>query len=144
MDPQPTTRERLIGAAASLFAERGFRGADVRSICNIARVNPGAVSYHFQRGDADTNASSGGAVDYPDIDDSFHTVTTSLTYHMLENGEDNDVVDNMFNVHVFPTSYVVGKEGRVMYCHIGFEEGDEDGIEQEILDLFAETEQASR
>ncbi len=47
MDPQPTTRERLIDAATSLFAERGFRGADIRSICNIARVNPGAVSYHF-------------------------------------------------------------------------------------------------
>ena len=47
MDPQPTTRERLIAAATSLFADRGFRGADVRSICNIARVNPGAVSYHF-------------------------------------------------------------------------------------------------
>jgi len=47
MEPQPTTRERLIEAATSLFAERGFLGADVRSICNIARVNPGAVSYHF-------------------------------------------------------------------------------------------------
>jgi peroxiredoxin len=62
-----------------------------------------------------------------------------LTYHMLENGEDNDVVDNIFNVHVFPTSYVVDKEGRVMYCHIGFEEGDEVSLEKEILSLFGET-----
>ncbi len=62
-----------------------------------------------------------------------------LTYHMLENGEDNDVVDSMFNVHVFPTSYVVDKEGRVMYCHIGFEEGDEAVLEKEILSLFGET-----
>lgn len=42
-----TTRERLIEAASSLFAERGYGGASVRDICDLARVNPGAVSYHF-------------------------------------------------------------------------------------------------
>lgn len=42
-----TTRERLIEAASALFAERGYGGASVRDICDIARVNPGAVSYHF-------------------------------------------------------------------------------------------------
>ena len=63
-----------------------------------------------------------------------------LTYHLLETEEDNDVVDNMFNVHVFPTSFMVDKEGRVMYCHIGFEEGDEATIEKEILTLFGESE----
>ena len=44
---QPTTRERLIAAGASVFADNGFRGAAVRDICNLARVNPGAISYHF-------------------------------------------------------------------------------------------------
>jgi hypothetical protein len=29
-----------------------------------------------------------------------------------------------------------------MYCHIGFEEGDEEGLEKEILELFAGSEQA--
>ncbi len=43
----PSTRERLIDAAAQLFARHGFRGAPVRDICNQARTNPGAVSYHF-------------------------------------------------------------------------------------------------
>jgi AcrR family transcriptional regulator len=43
----PTTRERLLDSATTLFAEHGFRGAAVRDICNQARVNPGAVSYHF-------------------------------------------------------------------------------------------------
>jgi AcrR family transcriptional regulator len=42
-----TTRERLVEAASVLFAERGYGGASVRDICDIARVNPGAVSYHF-------------------------------------------------------------------------------------------------
>jgi AcrR family transcriptional regulator len=42
-----STRQRLIEAASALFAERGYSGASVRDICNLARVNPGAVSYHF-------------------------------------------------------------------------------------------------
>lgn len=42
-----STRERLIEAASQLFARHGFRGAPVRDICNQARTNPGAVSYHF-------------------------------------------------------------------------------------------------
>jgi AcrR family transcriptional regulator len=42
-----STRERLVSAATSLFAEHGFRGASVRDICNLAGANPGAVSYHF-------------------------------------------------------------------------------------------------
>ena len=42
-----TTRQRLIDAASTLFAERGYGGASVRDICDLARVNPGAVSYHF-------------------------------------------------------------------------------------------------
>ena len=66
-----------------------------------------------------------------------------LTYHLLETEEDNDVVDEIFGVEWFPTSFLIDKEGRVMYCHIGFEEGDEEGLEKEILELFAETEQAS-
>jgi AcrR family transcriptional regulator len=41
------TRARLVNAASDLFAEHGYRGASVRDICNIARANPGAVSYHF-------------------------------------------------------------------------------------------------
>lgn len=43
----PTTRLRLVEAASTLFAERGYGGASVRDICNLARVNPGAVSYHY-------------------------------------------------------------------------------------------------
>lgn len=41
------TRDRLLDAAADLFARHGFRGASVRQICDLARANPGAVSYHF-------------------------------------------------------------------------------------------------
>ncbi len=41
------TRTRLLETAATLFAEHGYRGASVRHICDLARANPGAVSYHF-------------------------------------------------------------------------------------------------
>lgn len=41
------TRDRLLEAAAELFADRGYRGASVRDLCNLAGANPGAVSYHF-------------------------------------------------------------------------------------------------
>jgi peroxiredoxin len=59
-----------------------------------------------------------------------------LTYHFLETEETNDVVGNHFDVHVFPTSFVIDREGRVMYCHIGFEEGDEEKLEREFLSLL--------
>jgi AcrR family transcriptional regulator len=42
-----STRERLLEAATRLFADSGYRGASVRDICNQARANPGAISYHF-------------------------------------------------------------------------------------------------
>jgi peroxiredoxin len=67
-----------------------------------------------------------------------------LTYHLLETEENNDVVDEIFGVEWFPTSYLIDRTGRVMYCHIGFEEGDEEGLEKEILELFDGSEQASR
>lgn len=41
------TRSRLLETAATLFADHGYRGASVRHICDLARANPGAVSYHF-------------------------------------------------------------------------------------------------
>jgi TetR/AcrR family transcriptional regulator, regulator of cefoperazone and chloramphenicol sensitivity len=41
------TRERLIGAAAELFAERGFHGTTVRDIAARAGANVAGASYHF-------------------------------------------------------------------------------------------------
>ena len=41
------TRERLLNAAARLFAERGFARVTVRDICKKARANVAAVNYHF-------------------------------------------------------------------------------------------------
>ena len=41
------TRERVLRAAAGLFADRGFKKVTVRDICRTARANVAAVNYHF-------------------------------------------------------------------------------------------------
>jgi AcrR family transcriptional regulator len=41
------TRERLLDAAETLFADRGFKNVTVREICLAARANVAAVNYHF-------------------------------------------------------------------------------------------------
>lgn len=41
------TRQRLLEAAAIVFADRGFRHATIREICSHAGTNIAAVNYHF-------------------------------------------------------------------------------------------------
>jgi TetR/AcrR family transcriptional regulator, regulator of cefoperazone and chloramphenicol sensitivity len=41
------TRERLLGEAARLFADHGFKRVTVRQICRAAGANVAAVNYHF-------------------------------------------------------------------------------------------------
>ncbi len=46
-DAERQTRLRLLNAAGSIFAEKGFRTATVREICTAAGANVAAVNYHF-------------------------------------------------------------------------------------------------
>jgi AcrR family transcriptional regulator len=41
------TRSRLLEAAGEIFAERGFRAATIREICERAKANVAAAHYHF-------------------------------------------------------------------------------------------------
>jgi TetR/AcrR family transcriptional regulator, regulator of cefoperazone and chloramphenicol sensitivity len=41
------TRQRLIDAAATLFADKGFQNVTVREICKTSNANVAAVNYHF-------------------------------------------------------------------------------------------------
>lgn len=42
------TRDRILEAAGSIFAEHGFHKATIRDICAQAEVNLAAANYHFQ------------------------------------------------------------------------------------------------
>jgi AcrR family transcriptional regulator len=44
---EDNTRDRLIRAAAHLFAERGYEGTSVKELAQEAQVNVSLVSYHF-------------------------------------------------------------------------------------------------
>jgi len=46
------TKDKLIGAACEIFAEKGFRDATIADICEKAGANIAAVNYHF--GDKET------------------------------------------------------------------------------------------
>ncbi len=41
------TRERLLEAAAEVYAEQGYRNARIREICDRAGANVAAINYHF-------------------------------------------------------------------------------------------------
>ena len=60
-----------------------------------------------------------------------------LTYTTLENGEDDqEVVGSIFKVRSFPSSFLIDRDGKVMYFHLGFEAGDEERLEDEIKTLL--------
>jgi len=60
-----------------------------------------------------------------------------LTYTALENGEaDAEVVNSLFGVSGYPTSFLIDRDGRVMYSHLGFEAGDEEHLAEEIESLL--------
>lgn len=41
------TKNKILNTASAVFAEKGFRGATVREICNRAGVNLASVNYYF-------------------------------------------------------------------------------------------------
>jgi peroxiredoxin len=60
-----------------------------------------------------------------------------LDFHLLENGEgDEEVVRKVFGVTTFPTVFLIDKQGRVEYVHVGFEPGDEKHLEEQIRGLL--------
>jgi peroxiredoxin len=60
-----------------------------------------------------------------------------LTFAALENGEgDAEVAKALFKVQGYPSSFLIDRNGRVMYSHLGFEAGDEERIAEEIESLL--------
>lgn len=46
-DQAPTTKERILKAAGSIFGNRGFKDTTIRAISQAAKVNIAAINYHF-------------------------------------------------------------------------------------------------
>jgi len=59
-----------------------------------------------------------------------------MTFTLLENEDDNDVAYGKFGIDGNPTSYVIDREGRIMYYHLGYSKGDEKKMEKEIKELL--------
>ena len=59
-----------------------------------------------------------------------------LTYIAVEDDEELDVVSGVFDVHSFPTSFLIDRDGRIMYVHEDFEPGDEEKLAEEIQKLL--------
>jgi len=60
-----------------------------------------------------------------------------LTYTMLENGEgDEEVAGALYKVRAYPSSFLIDRNGKVMYFHLGFEPGDEVQLEEQIQSLL--------
>ena len=49
--PSDFTRERILKAAARLFAERGYDATSIRTLAAKAGVNQAAINYHFKSKD---------------------------------------------------------------------------------------------
>jgi cytochrome c biogenesis protein CcmG/thiol:disulfide interchange protein DsbE len=60
-----------------------------------------------------------------------------LSYHLVQDKEEGEpVVNGLLKVYGFPTSLLVDRQGRVIRMHLGFDEGDEVKLEEEILELL--------
>jgi len=60
-----------------------------------------------------------------------------LTYIFVEDLEgDEEIVGNIFGVRGFPTTFVIDRKGKVLFAHLGFYEGDEVKLEEEIKQLL--------
>ena len=59
-----------------------------------------------------------------------------LTFHILHNEEENDVVNSLLRSEGNPSTFIIDREGRVLSYHLGFQDGDEAKLEKEISDLL--------
>jgi peroxiredoxin len=60
-----------------------------------------------------------------------------LTFSFLAKGEgSNDVAKNVFAINSFPTTFILNEEGKIIFAHEGFNEGDERMLEEEILSIL--------
>jgi peroxiredoxin len=60
-----------------------------------------------------------------------------LTFTILENGQgDAEVASRLYGIRGYPSSFLADRQGRVLFFHEGFEEGDEAKLEEEVKRLL--------
>jgi len=77
----PDTHRRLLDAAVTLFAERGYRKTTVRAICDAAAANVSAVKYHFGDKEALYNAALDHARTQSNATNPFVQMDTARDFH---------------------------------------------------------------
>lgn len=61
----------------------------------------------------------------------------NLSFLILENGKgEKEVAESLYGVYAVPTTFLINKEGRIVYFSLGFEEGDEVKLEKQIQELL--------
>ncbi len=61
-DPDPSTRDRLVAAAAGLFRQRGYNGVGIADILADARAPKGSLYHHFPAGKSDLALAAADAI----------------------------------------------------------------------------------
>lgn len=96
-----TTKERLIRAGTTIFAQKGYRDATVAEICDKAEANIAAVNYHF--GDkeslydacwrhafsitAGTYPIDGGLPEHPNLEDCIICYAKAILHRIFSEDE---------------------------------------------------------
>src|SRR5215467_5548140 len=95
--PRPSadpTRDRIVAAAADLFAERSFDGATTREIAARAGVTQPLLNYHYRSKDDLWRAS---------VDSLFALLVSSMTEHLETVGDVDELTGAKLRVREFVT-----------------------------------------
>jgi len=60
-----------------------------------------------------------------------------LTFNILHNEEDNDVVWGLYQSEGNPSTFLIDRQGRILSYHLGFDEGDDVELDEQIAQLLA-------
>ncbi len=114
------TRDRIVGAAADLFAERSFDGATTREIAACAGVTQPLLNYHYRSKDELWRAA---------VDSLFESLTSSTTAHLEELRD----VDELTSAKLRVREFVVFSARNPQLHRIITQESKADGARMEYL-----------
>jgi AcrR family transcriptional regulator len=95
--PRPSadpTRDRIVAAAAELFAERSFDGASTREIASRAGVTQPLLNYHYTSKEVLWRAA---------VDSLFDALTSAMAAHLADLGDVDELTRAKLSVRNFVT-----------------------------------------